>query len=128
MESFDLTKLSLGEKLLITTETGSTYHFKAETTPVPVNEDGSIFRGLRATRESAHNLDGRPEAIENDPALLFVGSEEPGSVLQAGDAMQIDWDRTHPTSKEWDMQFGPLFHKFTTSRIIGIELVPVEDN
>lgn len=128
MERFNLTQLKPGETLIVTTESGSTYHLQAETVLEPVGRTGSLFRGLRATRESDHAIVGRSEAIENEPALLFAQSGEPDGVLRTGEAMKIAWDRDHPESKSsWDIQFGPKFHPVATSRIIGIELVPVEE-
>lgn len=127
MERYNLTQLKPGETLLVTTESGSTYHLQAETVLEPVGGTGSLFRGLRATRESDHAIVGRPEAIENEPALLFTQSGEPDGVLQSGDSMELIWDREHPDSGNWDIQFGLKFHPLITSRIIGIELVPVEE-
>lgn len=128
MERFNLTQLKPGEKLLVTTEEGSTYHLEAETAPEPVSEVGILFRGLRATRESDHAIVGRPEAIEDEPAILITPGGESDGILQAGDSLQIIWDSDHPESKkEWDIQFGPKFHPLRTSRIVDIELVPVQE-
>jgi len=127
MERFDVTKLVPGEKILVTTKTGSTYHLQAETAPAPVGESQHLFKGLRATRESDHDIEGKPEAIENEPALLVIRSDEVG-VLEAGERMEIVWDRDHPESRSsWDIQFGPKFHPLTTSRIVNIEHIPVQE-
>jgi hypothetical protein len=128
MESFDVTQLGPGEKLMVETESGSTYHLKAETKPELLSKAGNLFRGLRATRESDHQIEGRPEIIEDEPAFLIIRSGQSDGVLRSGDCMEIIWDRDHPDSKkDWDIQFGPKFHPLTTSGIVGIELVPVEE-
>jgi hypothetical protein len=125
MEKFNVTELKIGEKILIKTETGSTYHLEAENIPEPIGESQYLFGGLRATRESDHDIVGRPELIENEAALLVIRGDEPG-VLQAGEQMEVIWDSDHPDSKaDWDIQFGPKFHPVTTSRILDIQFIPV---
>lgn len=129
METFDLKLLCPGEILSVRTETGSTYHLLAETAPESLSEAGILFKGFRATRNSDHDIAGRPEKINNEPALLITHSGESNGVLRTGDCMELVWDRDHPESrKSWDIQFGPKFNPLTTSRIVDIKLVPVSEN
>jgi len=127
MESFDLTQLKKGEELLVTTESGSIYHLFAETAPESLGRGKHLIRGLRATRDSDHPISGDPELIENEPAVVQPFSSGGPGILEAGHGMQILWDRDHPESRNWDMQFGPVFQPLTTARIVGIELIPVKE-
>ena len=127
MERFDLVELEPGEELLVTTETESTYHLLAESALETVGETRNLFRGLRLTRESDHDINGRPELIENEPAILITRSGDLSGILRTGDTLDLRWDFDHPESKSWDRQFGPKFQPLYTSRIVGIELVPVQE-
>lgn len=128
MESFDFSELKPGDKLLVKTETGSIYHLDAEIAPDCRSEAGNLFGGFIITRESDHHFASRPEWIEKEHSLIIIRSGRDGSELRAGDYMEVIWDKDHPDSKEnWDIQFGPRFHTFATSRVVDIEFVPVQE-
>src|SRR5579884_2323678 len=121
MEQYDLSKLKPGEKLIVETESGSFYHLEAETKPERLSEYANLFTGLIATRKSNHEIEGRPQLIEDEHAKVIIRSGRTDDEMRVGNFMEIMWDVDHPVSKhDWDIQLGPKFHPLTTSHIVDI--------